>query len=125
VRLEGDWEGWITFFLTGIATVADEAVDAARDLFALVTRDRAAVFGATNATVAALRLLDQLPHHPVITIPAATKLLRTTLPTASKAIAVLEQLKILAEITGRQRARVFHYREYMNLLRRGTELETA
>jgi cell filamentation protein, protein adenylyltransferase len=25
VRLEGDWEGWIDFFLDGVATIADEA----------------------------------------------------------------------------------------------------
>ena len=36
VRVSGDWEGWIDFFLDGVATIADEAVSTARDLFALV-----------------------------------------------------------------------------------------
>jgi Fic family protein len=125
VRLDGDWEGWITFFLTGVATIADEAVDTARELFSVVTRDRASLFAARGVSVAALRLLDQLPHHPVVTIPAAARLLETTLPTASKAVGVLERLHILVETTGRQRARVFHYRKYMELLRRETELEPS
>jgi len=34
VRVEGDWEGWLDFFLDGVATIADEAVASARELFA-------------------------------------------------------------------------------------------
>jgi Fic family protein len=39
VRIEGDWERWIDFFLDGVATIADEAVASARELFALVAAD--------------------------------------------------------------------------------------
>jgi Fic family protein len=42
VRVDGDWEGWTDFFLAGVATIADEGVASARDLFALVTADRRA-----------------------------------------------------------------------------------
>ena len=38
VRIDGDWEGWVDFFLDGVATIADEAVRDARSLFALVAR---------------------------------------------------------------------------------------
>lgn len=31
VRVDGDWEGWLDFFLDGVATIADEAVASARD----------------------------------------------------------------------------------------------
>ena len=40
VRTEGDWEGWIDFFLDGVATIAGEAIESARELFALVAADR-------------------------------------------------------------------------------------
>ena len=43
VRAEGDWEGWLDFFLDGVATIAEEAVASARELFALVAADRARV----------------------------------------------------------------------------------
>jgi len=43
VRTEGDFEGWLAFFLEGVAVIADEAVATTRDLFALVTADRAKV----------------------------------------------------------------------------------
>ena len=75
-----------------VSTIADEAADTARDLFILVNKDRARVLSAPNASVMAARLLDQLPRHPMVTIPAVVHLLGTTKPTAAKAIGVLEQL---------------------------------
>ena len=42
-RFNGDWEGWLDFFLDGVATIADEAVASGRDLFALVAADRSRV----------------------------------------------------------------------------------
>ena len=123
VRLEGDWESWASFFLEGASTIADEAADSARDLFVLVNKDRARVLSARYASVMAARLLDQLPRHPMVTIPAVVKLLETTKPTAAKAISVLEQLKILREITGRRRDRTFSYAAYLDHLRAGTDLQ--
>jgi Fic family protein len=81
------------------------AASAARDLFVLVDKDRARVLSASNASVMAARLLDLLPRHPMVTIPLAVKLLDTSKPAATKAIGVLEQLRILQEITGRRRDR--------------------
>ena len=51
VRLEGDWEGWTDFFLDGVATVADEAVGCARDIFTLVSEDRARMLALLPYTV--------------------------------------------------------------------------
>jgi hypothetical protein len=42
--------------------------------------------------------------------------LRTSKPTAAKAIAALEAAKILKETTGRQRDRVYAYQGYLRLL---------
>ena len=78
------------------------------------------VLAARNASVMAARLLEQLPRHPMLTIPTAVKLLQTSKPTATKAIGVLEQLGVLKEATGRRRDRTFSYTGYLELLRRGT-----
>ena len=123
IRTEGDWEGWTAFFLEGVATIAEEAVQSARDLFALVSRDRARVLAGGKATVVASRLFEELPRHPVVTITGAVKLLGTTKPTAAKAIALLEKAGVLAETTGRRRDRTFSYAKYLDRLRVGTELE--
>jgi Fic family protein len=123
VRSDGDWEGWTTFFLEGVATIADEAVATALDLFAIVNRHRARVLSAPGASLMAIRLLDELPRHPVVTIPAVAKLLSTTKPTAGKAVMVLTDLGVLTETTGRRRGQRFTYRAYLDRLRSGTELE--
>jgi Fic family protein len=125
VRTHGDWEGWNSFFLEAVATIADEATGAARDIFALVSRDRHRVLGAKSTTVMAARLFEQLPHHPIVTIASVTDLLETTKPTASKAVAALVAAGILVETTGRKRDRTFRYAPYLELLRIGTELESG
>jgi hypothetical protein len=72
-----------------VREAADDAVAAARRLFALLTRDRQALAEHPRATVTAIRLLDRLPVHPIIALPNAMELLDTTKPTAGKAIDAL------------------------------------
>jgi Fic family protein len=122
VRTEGDWEGWTAFFLEGVATIAEEAVQGTRELFALVGRDRARVLAAGRTSVVASRLFEELPRHPIVTITGVVTLLETTKPTAAKAIALLEEVGVLGETTGRRRDRTFSYSKYLDHLRVGTEL---
>jgi Fic family protein len=123
VRRSGDWEGWTDFFLEGVATVADEAVDTARDVYALVSADRQRVLEASGASVIAVRLLEHLPVHPVVTVPGLVKLLNTTKPTAGKAVQLLERAGVLVETSGKRRDRTFAYKRYLERLRAGTEIE--
>jgi len=125
VRKTGDWEAWILFFLEGVATIADEAVIAAREVFALVSTDRQRLIAAPGASIMAIRLMDQLPIHPVVTIPTVVKLLETTKPTAGKAVQLLENLGVLAETTGKQRDRTFAYARYLEKLQAGTEVDVT
>jgi Fic family protein len=104
VRLEGDWEGWTDFFLDVVATIADEAVASARELFNLVSVDRAQLLGAESASVSALRLFEQLPRHPIVTVASAMKLIEASKPTATRAIEALAEVGVLVETTGKKRA---------------------
>lgn len=123
VRAAGDWEGWLDFFLDGVATVADEAVASARELFALVSADRTRILAHEGISIAALRLFELLPQHPIISAASATKLLATTKPTASRAVDLLLSAEVLVETTGRRRDRSFVYRSYLDRLRAGTDLD--
>lgn len=123
VRTQGNWEGWISFFLEGVATIAEEAVSLAREVFVLVSKDRGRVLHSEEATVISVRLFELLPLHPIVTMPGVVKLLDTTKPTAIKAITVLEKLGILVERSGRKRDKTFGYAAYLEKLKSGTELE--
>ena len=122
VRTDGDWDGWIKFFLEAVATIANEATAAARDIFGIVERGRQRVLDAKSSTVMAARLFEMLPEHPIVTIAKATSLLNTTKPTATKAVTALVDAKVLVETSGRKRDRTFCYNAYLDVLRAGTEL---
>jgi len=117
----GDWEGWTDFFLEGVATIATESVATARELYALVNADRTRVLAADTSSVMGLRLLEQLPQHPVVSAGRVTRLLDTSAPTAHKAIELLEGLGVLREVTGRRRDRTYRYEAYLDRLGAGEE----
>ena len=62
-----------------------------------------------------------MPAHPIITVAEVVRLLKTTKPTATKAITGLVDAGVLVETTGRRRDRAFSYEAYLDLLRAGTE----
>jgi Fic family protein len=123
VRRQGDWEGWLDFYLEGVSVIASEAVDSARDLNGIVSRDRDRVLGAKKASVMSLRLLEMLPRHPIVTVSRVVEMLDTTKPTASKSVGVLESLGILRQTSERRRDRLFRYEAYLEKLRAGTDLD--
>jgi Fic family protein len=123
VRVEGDWEGWIDFFLDGVATVGDETVATARELFVIVASDRERLLKQSATSVAAVRLFEALPTQPVITVATVMEILETTKPTAGRAIEMLREAGILVETTGRRRDRSFAYRKYVDRLSEGTDLD--
>ena len=106
------------------------AVDLVRDaerfatsheVFALISTDLQRLFAASDASVIAVRLLEQVPVHPVVTTPGIVKLLETTKPTAGKAVQLLESVGILLETSGQRRNRTFAYKNYLGLRRAGAE----
>jgi Fic family protein len=116
VRTEGDWEGWTAFFLRCVEEAANDGVQAAGRLFALLSKDRQAALYHKATTLPAVRLFDLLPEHPMVTIGIAIELLGTTKPTAAKAIDALVRAGVLHEITGKRRDRVYAYRTYLAAL---------
>lgn len=122
VRRDGDWEGWLDFFLDGVATISEEAVASARELFALVLADRARLLQHETMSVAAMRLFELLPRHPLVTASSTMRLLKTTKPTAGRALEILVDTGVLVEITGKRRDRWYAYQGYLDRLRVGTDL---
>ena len=116
IRTEGDWIGWLRFFVAGVSQVADDATQTARGLYARVSQDRQKLLATPGATLTALQLFERLPEHPVITMPLVTRLLSTSKPTAGKAIDVLIKSGILMEVGERRRDRLYRYEPYLQLL---------
>lgn len=121
VRSAGDWEGWTAFYLECVRESADDGVAAAQALFNRVNADRRKVTPHRAATVNAIRLFEQLPSHPVLTLSRTMALLDTSKPTALKAIAALEGAGVIEETTGKQRDRIYAYRGCLRILTKDTD----
>lgn len=121
VRTEGDWEGWLRFFLIGVTQTATEATDAAQKLWNLFDEDRRRIQQQGKISATALRVYDLLQQRPIISITAACKALELTHPAVNKSLRKLEEMGIVREITGRQRNRLYLYEAYMAILSEGLE----
>ncbi|MEO7057242.1 MAG: Fic family protein [Caldimonas sp.] len=118
VRTEGDWEGWVLFFLEGIEASAAAAERGIVAVASLVAADRRRLLAAPKAGAIGLRLFELLPMMPRCTIEQVRQKLTTTFPTATAAVRLLEDLGILTELTGQKKNRTFSYQGYVELLSR-------
>ena len=116
VRTEGDWEGWVAFFLEGVARAADTAERGIVALASLINTDRRRLLQAPKITPASLRLFELLPLMPIFSIDQVCERLNTTFPTATAAVKTLESLGIVTEQTGQKKNRHFSYQAYVQLL---------
>jgi cell filamentation protein, protein adenylyltransferase len=121
VRKNGDWEGWIKFFLKGVEATALEAVETAKKIIAF--RDRAIDVGKELGTTEQ-KLIEFLFGHPLIDIQTAQKHLGVSYNTAAAAISKLEENKLLREMTGKQRNRVYRFSPYLDLFEEPSDTST-
>jgi Fic family protein len=120
VRYEGDWEGWLRFFLTGVAEVAREAEQTARQIVELRERLRHAA-QSTDMSVNTLKLLDHLFEQPVINVKEAQRRLSVSFPAANGMVNELQRVGVLTEVTGGRRNRMFRFDPYLDLFADVTE----
>ena len=116
VRTDGDWEGWIGFFLDGVETAAADAERGIVAMASLINADRKRLLAAPRVGAVALRLFELLPLMPRFTIEQARQKLDTTFPTATAAVKLLQDLGLLSELTGQKKNRLFSYAAYVELL---------
>jgi Fic family protein len=118
VRTDGDWEGWIPFFLEGLEVAAQDAERSVIAVATLVAADRRRLLAHAKAGPASYRLFEQLPLMPRFTVAQAQEKLGTSFPTANAAVGFLEELGIVKELTGQRANRVYSYQSYVELLTR-------
>lgn len=116
VRDEGDWEGWLAFFLRGVAMVSREATETARRILVLREDHRAKVTeGLGRAAGNGHKLLEYLYQRPIVSVADVQALTATTYTAANNLVSRLVALGILAEATGYRRNRLFRYQTYIDL----------
>ena len=122
VRLTGSWHDWMEFFLSGVRETAQGATDTAARLRLMFESDRQAAQQLGRRTGSVLRVHEAFMRRPLLTATEVARMASVTFPTAGAALSALEELGLVAEITGRETNRIYKYTKYLDVLSEGTEL---
>ncbi len=119
VRLTGDWEAWIRFFLTGVEETASQAAETAKALMKLAAADEKRVEATGKAAGSTLRVHRALQSQPVLSIAVASEKTRLSVPTVTSALERLVELGMAREMTGGKYGRIYAYAQYLKILSEG------
>lgn len=121
VRLEGDWESWIGFFIEAIRCTAKQAVRVANNLSAIIREDRGRLPVLKRLAGSAFRVLDALARKPILSVAAICDSTKLVPRSVSNVLEAMIKLGIVKELTGRKRNRLFCYNRYLEVLSKDTE----
>jgi Fic family protein len=113
IRTEGDWEGWLLFFLEGVEEVALAASQMALDLADITQSHRTQLLETAPST---RQVFDALEAAVFLSPATAAAFTGRSIPTVLNALRELEALGIAHETTGRKRGRVYVYKAFMDRL---------
>jgi Fic family protein len=115
-RDKGDWEGWLEFFLNGVAVVSGEATETARKILVLREAHRNAITeNLGRAAANGHRVLETLYKNPIINVKSVSEIGRTSFAAANELVKKMVSAGILKEVTGQRRNRSFRYDAYIEL----------
>lgn len=121
VRSEGDWQGWLLYFLRGVAGQAEDAVRRAERIHGLVTGWRALAVESASRTVP--KLVDLLAENPYWTVKGAAERLDIAYTTAQRAIEKLIEAGVMQQVGEAKRDRLFCATEILAVLEEPTRLD--
>jgi Fic family protein len=116
VRANGDWEGWLRFFLRGVTEVATEAAETARRVLQMRERHRLAIterLGRSSGN--GHKVLESLFDRPIVSVSEVRQMTGTSYAAANTLVKRLVELGVLSEMTGFTRNRRFRYAPYIAL----------
>lgn len=113
IRDQGDWEGWIRFFLEAVRETAKAAAETTRSILRLRERDRQTI-GEQVESRYRFDLHDYLFEMPIVTSTEVKQALDCSYGTANRLVQTFEEIGVLQEFTGKERYREYVYRAYYN-----------
>lgn len=120
VRLKGNYEQWIKFFLSAVNESALDAIHTIDELSELHNKNLTKIKSLGKFTKNVLRVFEYLETHPIVDVGKTAKALNLSFATVSSSIKRLSDLNILVQTKNTSRNRIFSYEDYLNILRRGT-----
>jgi Fic family protein len=115
VRMSNDLTHWVLFFLNGVAQTATKGCDVFRQILTLRTEAEQTTMELGKRASLVRQAVNLFYRKPVLDVAAVKDALKITAPTANKIINLLIENKILIEVTGRQRGRIYAFDRYLKL----------
>jgi len=115
VSRDGDWLGWIRFFLNAVIVQSKHAIESSKRIIDTreIYRQKLQNDSKTRAYTA---LVDFIFLTPYFNVSQAQDALNSSYNTAKKAVNLLEELELVEEITGQARNRIYVAKELIQLL---------
>ena len=121
VRVDGNYEAWVRFFLEGIVVVSQQVVNTTRRIQLLERQDTDRLLAA-GIGHAGFLLLRGLQAQPVVQVRDVERILGVSYNHANKLVGEFERLGILKQLNAVKRNRKYLYADYLDILSEGTEL---
>lgn len=115
VRVSNDLIHWVRFFLSGVAQTASKGRDVFQQILVLRNEMDQATLDMGKRAPLARQAMNLLYRKPVLDVAEMEKALEISTPTANRLVKTLMEKKILIEITGQQRGRVYAFERYLDL----------
>ncbi|MEQ8688707.1 MAG: Fic family protein [Imperialibacter sp.] len=117
VRDKNDIGQWFKFFLVGIIETAKNSILAFDNILKLQkdVENRLRLLGSRSAK--ATSIVQHLYQHPIVDAQKAKELTGLSAPTVYKLLDELEKHKIIREVTGAKRGKVFFFQEYIDIFK--------
>nr|WP_114298413.1 Fic family protein [Anaerobacterium chartisolvens] len=122
VRTKGHFEEWIRFFLNAVVDSASDACNTINELTNLHKVNYARIEALRGRKDTLFRLLNYIENNPIIYIAKTAQALGLQYNTVAKAVEKLVGLEIMKETTSFKRNRRFSYTQYLDYLRKDTQL---
>ena len=116
------WESWLEYFADAVVASATQAATSAMRLLELASADGRRIEGLGRAAASVLAIHRVLQRQPLATAASLATATGLTPATVNKSLAHMERLGVVAELTRKQRGRVFSYMRYVEILNEGMDL---
>ena len=120
VRLKGNYEQWIKFFLEAVYESAKDATETIDKLVALHNKNYIAIAKLGRRAKNTMRVFEYLEINPIIEIQKTAKELDIAFNTISSIVKDLISIGVLEQTSNQSRNRTFVYKAYLEILKDGT-----
>ena len=121
VRKNGNYEQWVKFFLTALIESSNDSIETINELEKLHNKNIEIISSFKKAKKNMLIVFKYLEENPIIDISKTASKLSLAFNTVSSVINTFIKLNIVSLEEDKNRNRTFIYKDYLDILRKGTD----